>query len=112
MSDIHGKLASVGEKLAIFVEIKGEVWLMNEYGVKESWTKIVVHGLNGIPLVEPVVFYDNGKIMFVTCDLMVIYDVEERILCKSVDVSWNKRVLEVRGTYVESLVSPKLGRTN
>ncbi|PWA58085.1 F-box associated interaction domain-containing protein [Artemisia annua] len=112
MSDIDCKLVSVGEKLAIFVKIRGEIWLMNEYGVKESWTKIVVHGLNEIPLVEPVIFYDNGKILFVTCDLMVIYDVKEHTLCKSVDVSWNKRILEVRGTYVESLVSPKLGRTN
>ncbi|GJX80866.1 F-box associated domain containing protein [Tanacetum coccineum] len=106
------KLVSVGEKLAIYIEITGEIWLMNEYGVNESWTKILVHGLNEIPLIEPVIYYDNGKIMFVTCDLMVMYDVEERTLSNTIDVSWNKRILEVRGTYVESLVSPNLRRTN
>ncbi|GKD11657.1 F-box associated domain containing protein [Tanacetum coccineum] len=57
------KLVSVGEKLAIYIEITGEIWLMNEYGVNESWTKILVHGLNEIPLIEPVIYYDNGKII-------------------------------------------------
>ena len=44
----HCKLVALGEKLAIYLMVKGEVWLMNEYGNKESWTKIVVHGFKEI----------------------------------------------------------------
>ncbi|GKF08639.1 F-box associated domain containing protein, partial [Tanacetum coccineum] len=31
-SEIDIKLVALGEKLAIFNEVKGDVWLMNEYG--------------------------------------------------------------------------------
>ncbi|PWA84311.1 F-box associated interaction domain-containing protein [Artemisia annua] len=48
--NVHCKLVALGEKLAIFHEVKGVVWLMNEYRVKESWTKIVLCGFNKIPM--------------------------------------------------------------
>ncbi|GKF49480.1 hypothetical protein Tco_0142731, partial [Tanacetum coccineum] len=32
VSDLDTKLVALGEKLAIFHELKGEFWLMNEYG--------------------------------------------------------------------------------
>ncbi|PWA58087.1 F-box associated interaction domain-containing protein [Artemisia annua] len=41
MSNSDCILAALGEKLAIYLAVKGEVWLMNEYGVTESWTKNV-----------------------------------------------------------------------
>ncbi|CAH1415070.1 unnamed protein product [Lactuca virosa] len=99
------KLVVLGGKLAVFME--DEVWLMNEYGVRESWTKILVHGIHEIPMVEPMIFYDNGNFLLVSRDLMVIYDIKERSFCKSGNVSWNMKDLKVRGSYVESLVSPK-----
>ncbi|KAI3812547.1 hypothetical protein L1987_17257 [Smallanthus sonchifolius] len=98
-------LVVVGEKLGIFVE--DEVWLMNEYGVRESWSKILIHGLNEIPIVEPKIFCDDGKIMLVSGDRMWIYDVEEKSFCKTIDLSRNVKGLKVKGAYVESLVSPK-----
>ncbi|GJV91210.1 hypothetical protein Tco_1539023 [Tanacetum coccineum] len=106
MSDIDTKLVALGEKLAIVNEVKGDIWLMNEYGVQKSWTKIVIHGFNEIPMVRPQVFYDNRKNLFLSSDLLWIYDVEEKTFCKSVDISYMK-IRSFIGAYAESLVSPK-----
>ncbi|GKC96557.1 F-box associated domain containing protein [Tanacetum coccineum] len=87
VSDFDTKLVALGEKLAIFHELKGDVWLMDEYGVQKSWTKIVVHGFNEIPLIRPDVFSNNRKFLFLTSSVLWIYDVEERTFCESVDIS-------------------------
>ena len=50
------KIVEFGERLAIFHDVKGEVWLMNEYGVKESCTKIVIRGYDNIPKVKLLIF--------------------------------------------------------
>lgn len=107
MCNKYCKLVALGEKLCLFLEVKGEVWLMNEYRVRESWIKIEIQGLNETPMVEPLIFYEDGKILLVSNDGIWIYDVEERTLCRNVDVSWNVKALKVRCTYVESLISPK-----
>ncbi|PWA43557.1 F-box associated interaction domain-containing protein [Artemisia annua] len=100
------KLVALGEKLAIFNEVKGDIWLMNEYGVQKSWTKIVVHAFKEIPMVRPKVFYDNGKVLLLTPDLLRIYDVEEQTFCKSYDISY-MNICYFISAYAESLVSPK-----
>lgn len=105
MSRIVWKLTVLGGKLAIFLE--GEVWLMNQYGVRESWTKISIHGFNGIPLIELMFYDEKGKILLASGDLVLIYDVEARTL-RSLNTYQNLKGLRVCGTYVESLVSPKL----
>nr|GEX43921.1 F-box associated interaction domain-containing protein [Tanacetum cinerariifolium] len=110
VSDSDTKLVALGEKLAIFHELKGDVWLKNEYGVQKSWTKIVVHGFNEIPLIRPEVSYNQKKLLFLTSSLLWIYDVEERTFCESVDIS----CMNIRyfiGAYAESLVSPKFSRS-
>nr|GEW74302.1 potassium channel AKT1-like [Tanacetum cinerariifolium] len=86
---LHCKLVALGEKLAILHELKGVVWLMNEYGVTESWTEIVLCGFNEIPMPEfKTVLYDNGKLLLlVNYDLIWIYDLEEGTLCETVDIS-------------------------
>ena len=96
-----------GEKLAIFHDVKGEVWLMNEYGVKESLTKIVIRGLDNIPKVKPHIFYDEGKLLAVTRDQVLTYNPEEQTFCKSVDVISNLKEWRIISGYVECLVSPK-----
>ncbi|PWA88575.1 F-box associated interaction domain-containing protein [Artemisia annua] len=103
------KFVELGEKLAIFNEDKGDVWLMNEYGVEKSWTKIVFHGFNEIPIVTHKVFYDNGKVLFLNSDKLLIYDVEERTFCKSVDISY-MNISYFISAFAESLVSPKFSR--
>ncbi|XP_076895721.1 F-box/kelch-repeat protein At3g06240-like [Bidens hawaiensis] len=96
-------LLVVGEKLGVCLE--DEVWLMNEYGVRESWWKISVHGFDEIPMV----LYEDGKIALVSSGLVWMYDVEGKCFCKIFDVSGDVKGLKVKGAYVESLVSPKFG---
>ncbi|GJT82925.1 F-box associated domain containing protein [Tanacetum coccineum] len=111
VSHRYTKLVALGDKLAIFNEVKGDVWLMNEYGVQKSWTKIVVHGFSKNPMVKPKVFFDNGKILFLTGELLSVYDVEKGTFCKSVDISY-MNLRKVMGAYVESLVSPKFSKSS
>ncbi|KAL4570290.1 hypothetical protein LXL04_025942 [Taraxacum kok-saghyz] len=99
---IDCKLIALNGKLAVFME--DEVWLMNEYGVRESWTKILVLGI--LPKIEPMSFNYNGKVLFVKHDQIYIYDIEERSFCKSGNVSWSLKDLKVKGSYIESLMSP------
>nr|GEW14487.1 hypothetical protein [Tanacetum cinerariifolium] len=103
-SQLHTNLVALGEKqLAIYNEAKGDVWLMNEYGVHTSWTKIIC-GFIQIPMYNPIVFGNNWKVLFLTGDLLWIYDVEERTF--SVHVSYMK-IRYFFGACAESLVSPK-----
>ncbi|PWA69830.1 F-box associated interaction domain-containing protein [Artemisia annua] len=96
-------LVALDGKLAIFCDV-GLVWLMNEYGVEKSWTKIVVQGYNEITMIKP----EN---LFATHDLTRIYYLEEGSLPKSADIC-NMNLHRIMSTYVESLVSPKLDRVN
>ncbi|XP_024961006.1 F-box/kelch-repeat protein At3g06240-like [Cynara cardunculus var. scolymus] len=105
MSRNDCKLVVLDGKLAILMD--DEIWLMKQYGVRESWTKISIHGLDGIPMVEPMFLDENGKILLVSRNLMLMCDVEERSLWQSVHTSQNLKDLKLRGTYIESLVSPK-----
>ncbi|XP_071693820.1 F-box/kelch-repeat protein At3g06240-like [Rutidosis leptorrhynchoides] len=104
-SKICCRLVDFGGKLGIFFEVGGMIWLMNEYGVKESWTKIILHGFNDVNVVESIL-YDNGKMLLFTRDQMWMYDVEEGKSCRLVDTR-DLKDFKVCGTYVESLVSPK-----
>lgn len=104
------RLVGLGEKLGMFME--DEVWVMNEYGVRESWSKILIGGVNEVPVVEPKIFYDNGKILMISGNLMLMDDVKEGSFCGTTDISRDIKGLKVKGSYVESLVSPKLGQTN
>ncbi|XP_076908590.1 F-box/kelch-repeat protein At3g06240-like [Bidens hawaiensis] len=101
------KVVVVGEKLGMF--LKDEVWLMNEYGVRESWLKIRIRGFDEIPMtVDPTIIYEDGKIVLVSDDGRIrMYDVEKECFCESVDISRNVKGFKVKGVYVESLVSPK-----
>ncbi|GKE38984.1 F-box associated domain containing protein [Tanacetum coccineum] len=103
MFDINSKLVALGEKLAILDHVEGVVWLMNEYGVKESWTKIVVHGFNEIPMNKPEIFYDNRKLLFVCRNIMWTYDLEEGTFCETADI-FDMHLWRVKCAYVESLV--------
>ncbi|XP_076908591.1 F-box/kelch-repeat protein At3g06240-like [Bidens hawaiensis] len=97
-----------GEKLAVFVE--GDVWLMMEYGVAESWTKVVLGGIDASLMVRLEVFYENGKFLVVADGQMVVCGIEEGRLCLYDRVNTSK--FSVRGICVESLVSPKFNKSS
>ncbi|XP_071705135.1 F-box/kelch-repeat protein At3g06240-like [Rutidosis leptorrhynchoides] len=123
------KLVDLGGKLGIFLKSVGEVWLMNEYGVKESWTNIILEGLNKTGndlsfgqawwlndfrsiLFQPMI-YKTGKIVIVAnCrSRMFIFDNEGRCFLENIKIN-NSRMMSYQVSYVESLVSPKLIRNN
>nr|GEV55675.1 hypothetical protein [Tanacetum cinerariifolium] len=87
LSDDHTNVVAVGEKLVIFNEVKGHIYLMNEYGVEKSWTNIVVNGFNDIPMVKPKMYFDDGKFLFLTHKLLWLYVVEKQTFRESVDIS-------------------------
>nr|XP_043637112.1 F-box protein At3g08750-like [Erigeron canadensis] len=47
LSTSYCELVVLGGKLALFHEQKGKIWLMNEYRIKESWTKTSPWNSNG-----------------------------------------------------------------
>nr|XP_043636997.1 F-box/kelch-repeat protein At3g06240-like [Erigeron canadensis] len=110
LSRSYCQLVVLGGKLAFFLETKGEIWLMNEYRIKESWTKISLHGIRGIPNVrlpcynKPMVFCHDGKFMVANSDRMMVYDDEKGAFEETVCV-WDPVNFRVIGSYVESLVS-------
>lgn len=73
-----------GERLVVFVE--GDVWVMKEYGVVESWTKVVLDGIGAVGVDRPVVFYENGEVVVVGGGEMVVYDIEGR-LCRRLNTN-------------------------
>ncbi|XP_071687770.1 F-box/kelch-repeat protein At3g06240-like [Rutidosis leptorrhynchoides] len=104
--DKNCKLIDLGGKFGLFLEQKREVWLMNEYGVNESWTKILLHGFNETRMIfRPMIFGYNGKFMVVGKNRRFIYDVEGSF-SENVEISHNFHLIVV-GSYVESLVSPQ-----
>nr|XP_043608306.1 F-box/kelch-repeat protein At3g06240-like [Erigeron canadensis] len=111
MSFNDWKLCVLGGKLAIFSQMKGEVWIMNEYGVKESWIKIRIHGLNEIPMIGTMIFQDMDKILLASNNRLLIYGTEERRFSRGTGISHNHKLV-VKGAYVESLFSPIPSRTN
>ncbi|XP_071705117.1 F-box/kelch-repeat protein At3g06240-like [Rutidosis leptorrhynchoides] len=102
----HCQLVDVGGKLGIFSNAKGTIWLMNEYGVKESWTKILLHGFDRHSMsFQPMISYDKGKFLVADhLNRLLIYDIKERRLSETGEISFD----ELIGSYIESLVSPKI----
>nr|XP_043638121.1 F-box/kelch-repeat protein At3g06240-like [Erigeron canadensis] len=106
----HLDVAVLGGKLALFNEMLGEIWMMNEYRIEESWTKILLNGFHEIPMVtpyrrnKPMVFHHDGKFMVANSDRMMVYDDEKKTFDETVCV-WDRENFEVYGSYVESLVS-------
>lgn len=76
---------------------------MMEYGVMESWMKVVLPGIDAGLMVRLKVFYENGKLLVVAGGFMLVWDIEEGRLCARLDT--NK--FGIMGVCAESLVSPK-----
>lgn len=83
---------------------------MNEYGIRESWTKILIYEFGKFPYMGPIFLCDNGKFLLVSLHRMMIYDIQEKSFSKSIDISHDPEYYymnNVGGAYVESLVSPR-----
>lgn len=87
-----------------------EMWIMMEYGVKESWIRTSSFGgaynTDGMMVIFPVCYVEEKVVLMIKCERLVLYDPLRR---KSTNINVNLR--ERGGTldvvmYEESLVSP------
>nr|XP_016480412.1 PREDICTED: F-box protein CPR30-like [Nicotiana tabacum] len=100
------------------------LWVMKDYGVKESWTKLFVVPNNGILRIIPVYMFSDGEVLFGYEDWRKLTKIEYRIISGgSVGLSNRMWPLDCDDTdavtidndgvdqfvYTESLISPKLG---
>ncbi|KAI3875530.1 hypothetical protein MKX03_027727 [Papaver bracteatum] len=112
----------LGDRLCMFFEmILGsehclDVWVMKEYGVRESWSKLCAVVTNKLHEVEdespviPIHILKNGE-------FLLEKDGDQKTLVLYDPVHSSARVLEINGvpnwlgteTCLESIVSPKLG---
>ncbi|KAK9048625.1 hypothetical protein SSX86_032410 [Deinandra increscens subsp. villosa] len=103
-------LFAVGGKLGVFgaVQVVNESWVMEEYGVAGSWTRLGIDGLDtGCHNTHYYLFVEgiNGDIVVQDQDIVVVYNMEER-RCRKVRIEGGPRGFVIRGTYFESLESP------
>ncbi|GJU70424.1 F-box/kelch-repeat protein-like protein [Tanacetum coccineum] len=102
-------LGVLGEKLCVLCNYRGnraDVWVMMDYGVKESWTKLV-----SVPYLTdpgrdqfsvPLVISNDGKVLLQFGSKLVVYDSEKG---SSLEIQDMDECLE-SCLVVESLVSP------
>ncbi|XP_059435560.1 F-box/kelch-repeat protein At3g06240-like [Corylus avellana] len=106
----------LNEKVALAVTIEDEeqsetrfdVWLLNEYGVKESWSKLFTLGpLTGIR--KPLGFWKNETALFLESSdgQLVVYDTSTKEI-SNLPIDGEPYSLQVI-TYVETIVSVKGG---
>lgn len=102
-------LGVLGEYLCIlcnYGRTRTDVWIMKEYGVRESWTKLVT-----IPYLKETMTYskplgisENGDILLEFESHLILYNANDSIF-KDPEIHKFDGCLEA-DTYVESLVSP------
>lgn len=104
---VFNELVVIGGKLCLFNQLGNDLWVMEEYGVGMSWTKVSIHGVD-IDEMKPICSVEdsNRDIVLGDEDGVVVYNVDER-LCRNVRILGGPTRFTIGGTYVESLVSPK-----
>ncbi|XP_058198149.1 F-box/kelch-repeat protein At3g06240-like [Rhododendron vialii] len=101
----------VGDCLCLVDKTRSVIWMMKEYGVRASWTKILIcrHNMRlldvlGLFAEEEFVLNITGKMIQ---DKLVVYNPTQRTL-RGIPVRGIPTIFRFGGTYVESLVSPHL----
>ncbi|KAK9067432.1 hypothetical protein SSX86_014761 [Deinandra increscens subsp. villosa] len=104
---VFNVLFAVVGKLGVFDTQTGSLWLMGEYGVGESWTKVCMDGLEIDPFGHAFLVEGSGDRDIVLCDDdgVRVYDMDER-RCRKVRIEGGPSGIEMGGAYFESLESP------
>lgn len=104
-------LGVLGESLCILCNYGRtimDVWVMKEYCVRESWTKLVTIPYLNDPIRDrysvPLAISENGVIVMEFEGRLVLYNANEKTL-KDLEFCKRDLCLEAQ-TYVESLISP------
>ncbi|XP_057432863.1 F-box protein CPR1-like [Lotus japonicus] len=117
ISDVNTNLSVLGNCLCLFQDRKGthfDVWQMREYGVRESWTRVMsvsyehLHADDMLHHLWPLIFLgEDGDILLLFRKKnwdVTMYNLRDNSV-KYVQLPDNKHWLCAHG-YVQSLVSP------
>ncbi|XP_076898754.1 F-box/kelch-repeat protein At3g06240-like [Bidens hawaiensis] len=105
---VFNELVILDGKLCMFGTPAGnELWVMEEYRVGESWTRVCIDGVE-VDDVRPVCMVEGSDrdIVLGGEDEVVVYNVDER-RCRDVRVEGLTGGFAIGGAYLESLESPK-----
>ncbi|KAK9067433.1 hypothetical protein SSX86_014762 [Deinandra increscens subsp. villosa] len=96
-------LFAVDGKLGVFgaVQVVNESWVMEEYGVAGSWTKLGIDGLDtGCHDMHYYFFVEgiNGDIIVQDEDLVVVYNMEERRCRKNLSYQISQNQVKMGGS--------------
>ncbi|XP_057772091.1 F-box/kelch-repeat protein At3g06240-like [Salvia miltiorrhiza] len=88
---------------------RSDVWIMKEYGVGESWTKLSIEGGCVYDIIKPLCFDgDDEEIVLMTeGESLVVYNVKAKLF-RDMVVDGVPAMFVDGGVFVDSLVSPAL----
>lgn len=97
-------LVVLGGCLCTFNERENIIWVMKEYGVKESWTKFTIDDPEVVEI-RPICMFGREEVVLKDRENLVVYNLEEETV-KDIVVHGIPRDLFDEASFVESLVSP------
>uniref|UniRef100_M1CWH7 F-box domain-containing protein n=2 Tax=Solanum tuberosum TaxID=4113 RepID=M1CWH7_SOLTU len=105
--DIDSRLEVLGSNLSVFCYNKRRyvsVWVMNEYGVKESWKKMFTINYFDKPYVheQPYFMSNKGEVLVGFSRSFKIYNPKDNSFSPKI-INYDREAAEI---YIESLVSP------
>ncbi|XP_019229205.1 PREDICTED: F-box/kelch-repeat protein At3g23880-like [Nicotiana attenuata] len=108
-----GKLKGCLSLFCDYYKVKLDVWIMKEYNVKESWTKLVslpytVAGIGS--RISPLCISDSGEVLLHDGSRVLVYNAGDNEY-KSVQIRNMDTGVGAATVYAESLISPNLDST-
>ncbi|XP_049387369.1 uncharacterized protein LOC125851643 [Solanum stenotomum] len=105
--DIASRLEVLGSNLSVFCYNKRRyvsVWVMKEYGVKESWKKMITINYFDTPYVheQPYFMSNKGEVLVGFSRSFKIYNPKDNSFSPKI-INYDQEAAEI---YIESLVSP------
>ncbi|KAI3725844.1 hypothetical protein L1987_65640 [Smallanthus sonchifolius] len=109
---VFNELVDLGGKLGLFGNgVGNDLWVMEEYGVGESWTRVCIDGVEIDPVKAVCLVEGSDEDVVLGNEVgAFVYNVDER-RCRDVRIVGGPSGFAIGGVYVESLESPKRVRT-
>ncbi|KAK9067634.1 hypothetical protein SSX86_011745 [Deinandra increscens subsp. villosa] len=105
IGDVDDFLVEFGGKLCYFSSSVGSLWVMEEYGVGESWTKVCIDGLEIDPYGVCIVKGSSQDIVWCDRNGVRVYNMDEK-RCKNVRTEGGPSEYRDGRLYFDSLESP------
>lgn len=106
---VFNRLVVLGGCLCMFDDrsnSRSDIWMMKEYGVGDSWTKLSIDADCDWDIVKPLCFIGDEEIVLLTeGETLIVYNLKEKIL-RDMLVDGVPATCIDGGVFVESLVSP------